>query len=64
MEPTPQEIAERDQLWANLRQLRGEIDTLAAGSFDGSERQKRIVTLLFRIIASEMDFRERYAATE
>jgi hypothetical protein len=64
MEPNPQEIAERDQLWATLRTLRGEIDKLAAGGFDGSERQKQIVTLLFRIVASEMDFRERYAASE
>lgn len=65
MEPDKlQEIAERDQLWATLRILRGDIDNLAAGNFDGSDRQKEIITLLFRIVASEMDFRQRYAESE
>jgi hypothetical protein len=33
-----QEIAERDQLWASLRALRPEIERLAAGQWDASER--------------------------
>jgi hypothetical protein len=54
-----QEIAERDQLWASLRGLRSEIDRLAAGEFDGSDRQRQMVLLIARIVAAEMNFRER-----
>jgi hypothetical protein len=54
-----QEIAERDQLWASLRSLRPEIDRLAAGDWDASERQRQVVTLLARIVAAEMDHRAR-----
>jgi hypothetical protein len=60
MDPSrAQEIAERDQLWASLRALRPEIDRLAAGEFEFSERQQRVVVLLARIVAAEMDFRAR-----
>jgi hypothetical protein len=55
------EIAERDQLWASLRVLRAEIDRLAAGQFDGSERQMQMVRLLAQVVAAEMDFRLRDA---
>jgi hypothetical protein len=58
------EISERDQLWASLRALRAEIDRLAAGDFDSSERQRQIIVLLARIVAAEMDFRARDAPTE
>jgi hypothetical protein len=54
-----QEISERDQLWASLRALRPEIDRLAAGEWDGSDRQKTLVTLVARIVAAEMNFRAR-----
>jgi hypothetical protein len=64
MDPKQQEISERDQLWASLRGLRSDIDMLAAGQFDGTERQMQIIVLLCRIIASEMDFRQRYAEPE
>ncbi|HWE36654.1 MAG TPA: hypothetical protein VG406_08810 [Isosphaeraceae bacterium] len=53
------EISERDQLWASLRALRGDIDRLAADGFDGSGRQRQVVTLLARIVAAEMDYRAR-----
>jgi hypothetical protein len=56
-----QESSERDQLWASLRALRPEIDRLAAGQFDSSERQKQIVSVLARVIAAEMDFRAKDA---
>ena len=59
-----QESSDRDQLWASLRALRPEIDQLAAGQFDSSERQKQIVSVLARIIAAEMDFRVKDALTE
>ena len=59
-----QESSDRDQLWASLRALRPEIDRLAAGQFDSSERQKQIVSVLARIIAAEMDFRVKDALTE
>ena len=53
-----QTIAARDQLWASLRALRGEIDQLAAGEFDRSERERQIVQLLARIVAAELGFRD------
>jgi hypothetical protein len=54
-----QETSERDQLWASLRALRPEIDRLAAGEFDGSERQRQLVLVLARIVGAEMTFRAR-----
>jgi hypothetical protein len=54
-----QEFSERDQLWASLRALRGEIDRLAAGGLDGSEPQQKLIILIARIVAAEMDFRAR-----
>ncbi len=60
MEPQrAQEIAERDQLWASLRTLRAEIDRLGAGEWEGDERQRQLVVLLARIVAAELDFRQR-----
>lgn len=55
------ESAQRDQLWASLRVLRPEIERLAAGELERSERQRQIVVLLARIVAAEMDFRARDA---
>jgi len=54
-----QEISERDQLWASLRALRSEIERLAAGTFEQSEAQSKLVALLARIVVAEMDFRNR-----
>jgi hypothetical protein len=59
-----QETAERDQLWASLRALRSEIDRLATGEFDGSERQQQLVLVLARIVAAEMTFRTRESNSE
>ena len=56
------ESAERDQLWASLRALRPEIDRLAAGGFDDSDRQRQLVLVLARVVAAELDFRARDAA--
>ena len=53
------ETAERDQLWASLRALKQEIERLAAGEFDGSERQRQLVIVLARIVSAEMTFRAR-----
>jgi hypothetical protein len=58
------ESSERDQLWASLRALRPEIDRLAAGEFDGSDRQGQLVAVLARIVAAEMDFRAKEAPPE
>jgi hypothetical protein len=41
-----QEISERDQLWASLRELMPEIERLAAGEFDSSPRQQQMILLL------------------
>jgi transposase len=65
MDPSrAQEIAERDQLWASLRALRPEIEALAAGGFEPTERHRQLVVLLARIVASELDFRGRDASPE
>jgi hypothetical protein len=57
-----QESSERDQLWASLRTLRPEIDRLAAGQFDSSDRQRQIITVLARIVVAEMDYRAKDAS--
>lgn len=61
MEPdNAQEQSERDQLWASLRQLRGEIEAMAATDFVArSERELQMVQVLARVVAAELDFRER-----
>lgn len=52
-----QAIAARDQLWASLRTLLPEIQKLADGAFEGSDRQRDIVRLVARIVVAEMEFR-------
>lgn len=65
MEPLQaQETAERDQLWASLRALKPEIERLAAGDFDGSDRQRQLVVVLAQIVAAEMTYRAREANPE
>ena len=59
-----QETSERDQLWASLRPLRPEIEQLAAGKIDASERQARLLLIIARIVLAEMDYRARDAAGE
>ncbi len=59
-----QESSERDQLWASLRALRPEIDCLAAGQFDSSERQKQIIAVLARIVVAEMEYRTKNTTPE
>jgi hypothetical protein len=44
--------------------LRPEIDRLAAGQFDSSDRQKQIISVLARIVAAEMDYRAKETASE
>jgi hypothetical protein len=53
-----QELAQRDQLWASIRALRPHIDRLAAEGVGGSVVDAQLVTLLARIVAAELDFRE------
>jgi len=53
----PHEAAERDQLWESLRVLLPDIQRLADGGFDGSERDRQFVQLLARIVAAELSFR-------
>lgn len=52
-----QTIAARDQLWASLRSLLPEIDQLAQGQSDGSERERQIIQLLARVVSAELGFR-------
>jgi hypothetical protein len=49
--------AERDHLWASLRTLLPDIQRLAGGGFDGSERDQQLLLLLARIVAAELAFR-------
>jgi hypothetical protein len=58
-EERPKSVAERDQLWASLRELREEIDQLAAGELKGTERQQQLSVLLARIVQAEMDYQAR-----
>ena len=64
MEPdNAQELSERDQLWASLRQLRAEIEAMAADDFVArSARELQMVQVLARVVAAELDFREREAS--
>ena len=59
-----QELSERDQLWASLRPLRPEIEQLAAGHLEPSERQERLLIIVSRIVLAEMDYRSRDASEE
>jgi hypothetical protein len=52
-----QAIAARDQLWASLRALQPEIQQLALGQLDGSERERQIIQILARIVVAELGFR-------
>ncbi len=52
-----QAVAERDQLWASLRRLLPEIERLAEGQSDGSDRERQLMQLLARIVVSELAFR-------
>ena len=51
------DVSERDQLWASLRALRPEIDRLASGADDLTDRDRVLAVLLARIVAAELDFR-------
>jgi hypothetical protein len=53
-----QAIAARDQLWSSLRSLRADIERLADGHFDGTQRDLQIAQLLARIVSAEMKFRD------
>jgi hypothetical protein len=54
-----QDIADRDQLWANLRVLRPEIEQMTEGNGDSSDRQRQMAMLLARIVLAELDYRVR-----
>ncbi len=58
------ETSERDQLWASLRPLQPEIDRLAKGEFDGSERQQQLIKVLGQIVVAEMKFRAEETGVE
>jgi hypothetical protein len=52
-----QAIAARDQLWASLRSLLPEIERVAGGELDYSERQRQVIQVLARIVVEELRFR-------
>jgi hypothetical protein len=56
-----QESSERDQLWASLRALAPDIERLAAGDFEVTEREVKLITLLARIVKAEMAYRAQEA---
>jgi hypothetical protein len=49
--------AYRDQLWSSLRALLPEINRIADGEFDDSERERQVIQILARIVAAELQFR-------
>jgi hypothetical protein len=51
------EGAERDQLWASLRALVPEVDRLAAGEWQGTDRERQLVRVLAGVVAAELRFR-------
>jgi len=53
------DVAQRDQLWASLRELREEIARLAAGELDGTQRQQKLSVLLARIVQAELDYQAK-----
>lgn len=59
-----QEISERDQLWASLRDLQSEIARLATGDLDNSDRQQQLIFVLARIVLAEMSYRAKDAESE
>ena len=60
MEPLQaQDIADRDQLWANLRVLRPEIERMAEGELVAEDCQRQLAVLLARIVLAELDYRAR-----
>jgi hypothetical protein len=56
-----QATAERDQLWASLRQLLPDIHELAQGQFQGTDRERQLVQLIARIVEAELKFRAEEA---
>jgi hypothetical protein len=56
-----QEISDRDQLWASLRDLRPEIGRLATGNRQDSLLHDQLIVLLARIVLAELGFREKDA---
>lgn len=52
-----QASAFRDQLWSSLPALRPEIERIANGELDGSERQRQIVQIVARVVLAELQFR-------
>ena len=52
-----QTISQRDQLWASLRALQPDIERLAEGEFDGSDRERQIQQILAKVIQAELQFR-------
>jgi hypothetical protein len=48
--------AARDQFWSSLRTLLPEIERLAAGHFDSTQREKEVAQLLARAVLAEFSF--------
>jgi hypothetical protein len=49
--------AYRDQLWSSLPALLPEINRIAGGEFDDSERERQIIQILARVVVAELQFR-------
>jgi hypothetical protein len=52
-----QAIAARDQFWSALRVLLPEIERIAAGQIEGTERERQITQLLARVVVAELHYR-------
>lgn len=59
-----QEIAARDQFWSTIRVLQPAIEKLAAGQFDNTETERKMIQLLSRVVVAELQYRAKHAASE
>lgn len=52
-----QAIAARDQFWSSLRVLLPEIERLANGELEGTQRELQLMQMLARVVVAELNFR-------
>ncbi len=56
-----QAMAYRDQAWAGMRTLLPEIEKLAQGQLDYSERERHLIRVLAGVVAAELRIRQAEA---
>ena len=51
--------AERDESWANLWALRQEIQRVAQGDLADPDRERQLLRVPARVVATELDYRAK-----